>query len=146
MLDLFARYGYNITVEKNALDRLTPTALAFIGDAVYSLYIRTRVVSETDFTCGTTHVIATKYVNATAQAEVFDALSASGFLTPDETDIARRAKNAHLHTRSKIPSDTYHKSTALEAVIGYAELSGNAARNAELLDKCAEFAGLNKSN
>ena len=107
MLDLFARYGYNITVEKNALDRLTPTALAFIGDAVYSLYIRTRVVSETDFTCGTTHVIATKYVNATAQAEVFDALS---------------------------------------AVIGYAELSGNAARKAELLDKCAEFAGLNKSN
>lgn len=146
MLDLFESYGYNITVEKNALDRLTPTALAFIGDAVYSLYIRTRVVSETDFTCGTTHAIATKYVNAKAQSEIFDALAASGFLSAEETEIARRAKNAHLHTRSKIPPDTYHKSTALEAVIGYAELSGNAARKAELLDKCASLAGLNKGN
>lgn len=143
MLDLFGRDGYNKIVEQT-LDMLTPTALAFIGDAAHTLYIRKRIV-ESGYASGTMHVTASKFVNATAQAAVFDELVARGVLTEQELDIARRGKNAHLHSRAKsaTPSD-YHKATALEAVIGYLELSGDDARKNALLDLYAEISGLNE--
>lgn len=122
---------------------MTPPGLAFVGDAVYTLYVRKRVVESVDCSGGTVHVAATKYVNAKAQAEVFDALAERGALTDEEAEIARRAKNAHLHSRAKgaTPSD-YHKATALEAVIGYLYLDGRYDRVNELLDECANCSGL----
>lgn len=112
---------------------LTPTALAFVGDAVHTLYIRRKTVE-----CGygqyTLHQKTSKYVNAKAQAAVFDALVERGVFSGDELEIARRAKNAHLHSRAKAASPAdYHKATALESVIGYHELTGNCDRRDELL-------------
>ncbi len=118
---------------------LTPTALAFIGDAVHTLYIRRRIVESG---CGrdTLHRMTSKYVNAKAQASVFDALIERGVLTADELEIARRAKNAHLHSRAKAASSAdYHKATAFESVIGYLEVAGEAARRDELLALAAEL-------
>lgn len=118
---------------------LPPSSLAFIGDAVYTLYMRRRIVENTDFAVGTLHVSCSRLVNAGAQAAVFDALTARGAFTAEESEIARRAKNAHLHSRAKsATSSDYHKATALEAVIGYAELTGGD-RAAELLALCAEL-------
>lgn len=121
---------------------LTPTALAFIGDAAHTLYIRRRIV-ESGYASGTMHIAATKFVNATAQAAAFDELAARGVFTEVELDVARRARNAHLHSRAKsaTPSD-YHKATALEAVIGFLELSGEHDRKNGLLDLYAEVSGL----
>ena len=112
---------------------LPPTALAFVGDAVHTLYIRRKTV-ESGYGQYTLHQKTSGYVNARAQAEVFDALIDSGALTSDELEIARRAKNAHLHSRAKAASPAdYHKATAFESVIGYHELTGNTARRDELL-------------
>ena len=123
---------------------LTPVAPAFIGDAVHTLYIRRRIV-ESGQSAGTLHLLCSKFVNAKAQAKVFDELSGRGEFSDEEAEIARRAKNAHLHSRAKTASpEDYHKATALEAVIGYLELSGNAARRDYILDKCAEVSGLNE--
>lgn len=134
---------YNIRVEKSRADRMTPAGLAFIGDAVHTLYIRERIASASDGVVGTLHLAASRYVNAAAQAAVYDELMSRSALTEEEADIARRAKNAHLHSRAKNMSlDDYHKATALEAVIGYAHLSGDGVREKRLLDLCAEIAGL----
>ena len=73
-------------------DRLSPTALAFIGDAVHTLYIRKAVI---DRAAGATlHVVASEHCNASAQAAVLDELIKRNVLTEDELDMARRARNA----------------------------------------------------
>ncbi len=124
---------------------MPPATLAFIGDAVYTLYIRRRIAEATDFPSGTLHLVASKFVNAKAQARVFDALCESNSLTAEETDVARRAKNAHLHSRAKAAtSEDYHKATALEAVLGYLSLSGDEKRVNTLLEACAAFGGLDE--
>lgn len=124
---------------------MPPATLAFIGDAVYTLYIRRRIAQATDSVTGTLHTMASKFVNARAQAQVFDGLTETGALTAEEAETARRAKNAHLHTRAKSATgEDYHKATALEAVLGFAELSGDAARTSELLELCAKLGGLDK--
>ena len=118
---------------------LAPTALAFVGDAVHTLYIRRKAV-ESGYGQYTLHQKTSKFVNARAQAAVFDALIDSGVFTDEELEIARRAKNAHLHSRAKAASSAdYHKATAFESVIGYHELTGNAARRDELLSLAERF-------
>lgn len=142
-VDFSKREMYNINVDKNRVEMLPPASLAFIGDAVYTLYVRRRVVSDSDGVSGTLHTECTKYVNAKAQAAVFDALVAADTLTQAESEIARRAKNAHLHSRAKTATSVdYHKATALEAVIGYLYLSGEVDRLDKVLDLCAEAAGV----
>lgn len=124
---------------------MPPSTLAFIGDAVYTLYIRKRIAEATDCIAGTLHVTATRFVNAKAQAAAFDRLCESGALTDEESEIARRAKNAHLHSRAKAATSAdYHKATALEAVLGMTELSGDSARVTELLALCARLGGFDE--
>lgn len=142
LFDLFACNGYNIRVEKSEVQTLTPVAWAFIGDAVHTLYIRERTVS-VGVLGGTLHAAVSAHVNASAQAAVFDALAERGAFTDEEADVARRAKNAHLHSRAKGATlAEYHKATALEAVIGYLYLCGETQRVNELLALCAELGGI----
>lgn len=125
-------------MEKLTAARLTPANLAFIGDAVHTLFVRERVLMTG--IAGTGQTTASRYVNAVAQARAFDRLAAAEFFSEDEWEIARRAKNAHLHSRAKTASlEDYHKATALEAVIGYLHLIGDGEREAELLQKAMEF-------
>lgn len=139
-LDLCRGKLYNRIVEKFGADRLTPVGLAFVGDAVHTLYVRERIAAELGGVVGTLHTAASRRVNAKAQAAVFDELVRRGAFTEAESDVARRAKNAHLHSRAKAATPTdYHKATALEAVIGYVHLSGDAEREKALLDLCFEI-------
>ena len=132
-------------MEITRTERLTPVELAFIGDAVYTLYVRERLVCSSDAVVGTLHTAATGYVNAGRQAAVYDALVSGGLLRDGELDIGRRAKNAHLHSRAKAASiGDYHKATALEAIIGYVHLSGDKSRESELLELCVKLSQSNK--
>ena len=140
MFDLFFDKMYNGYVEKSRAQRLTPAGLAFIGDAVHTLYVREYVTAGSDGVVGTLHSASSRLVNAKSQAAVLDELMANGFFTDEEADIVRRAKNAHLHSRAKAASpDDYHRATALEAVIGYIHVSGDIKREKELLAKCVEI-------
>ena len=140
MFDLLFDKMYNGLVENTRAQRLTPVALAFIGDAVHTLYVREHVATERDVVVGTLHTAASRLVNAKCQAAVLDELIERGTLNADELDIARRAKNAHLHSRTKTASaGDYHKATALEAVIGYVHVMEDAAREKELLKLCVEI-------
>ena len=140
---------YNGIVETSHAERLTPVQLAFIGDAVHTLYVRERIVSEQSAGTGTLHTAASRLLSAVSQAAVYDMLVAAEYLTEAEADVGRRAKNAHLHSRAKTASPTeYHKATALEAIIGYVHTLERAERETELLDKCfclgKEYAAQNK--
>lgn len=139
MFDLFFDKMYNEYVEKTRAQRLTPVSLAFIGDAVHTLYVREYIAGQSDGVVGTLHAAASRLVNAKCQAAVLDELMAKGVFTDEEADVARRAKNAHLHSRAKAASpDDYHKATALEAVIGYLHVSGETERENELLKLLVE--------
>ncbi|MCH5160727.1 MAG: ribonuclease III [Clostridiales bacterium] len=128
-------------MEKTDVQLQTPTALAFIGDAAMSLFVRKLIVSRGG---ATLHIASSRYVNATSQAAVFDELAIRGVFTQEESEIARRAKNAHLHSRTKAASlSEYHKATALEAVIGYLELKGDAERRDEILSMCVDIVDSN---
>lgn len=111
-------------------DQLSPLVLAYVGDAVYELYIRTRLLPQIS-KVHDLHQAAVKYVQATAQAEQLQAWESD--LTDQEKDIVRRGRNA----KGGVPRHTdmveYRYSTGFEALVGYLYLSGKSQRLGELL-------------
>ena len=106
---------------------LNPVVLAFVGDAVYSLFVRKDLTLTVDKKSGVLSALAAKKVCAKAQAEKADALGS--VFTERETAVFLRARNAKKTTRAKHSSiSEYHKSTGFEAVVGYLYLSGQADR------------------
>ncbi len=124
--------------KRNDAECMSPLVLAFTGDAVYNLYVRTRLTTERDLTPNALHRLCSKTVCAKTQAIAADKLQQE--LTADEADIYRRGKNAKPGSvpKNADPGD-YAKATGLEAVIGCLFLHGEEARAAELLHKAYEF-------
>lgn len=115
--------------------------LAYIGDVVYDLVIRTVVVGKGNRPVNDLHRITVKYVSATAQAKMVQALS--GSLTEEEKSIFQRGKNAKPHTTAKNASvSDYLKATGFEAVIGYLYLTDNMGRVLELVKEGITLAGM----
>lgn len=111
---------------------LSPVVLAFVGDAVYSLYVREKLVLGTDFKTGTLQKLSSRQVSARGQSELIERLLPA--LTEEEADIFRRGRNAKKSTRSKHASvGEYNRSTGFEALIGYLYLTGRHERIEELL-------------
>ena len=112
--------------------QLSPLVLAYIGDTVYDLFARTRLVEKCEMTPHALHLAAAKYVCAAGQAKAFFRLEP--LLTEEERSIYRRGRNAHSGTVPKnAKAADYHAASGLEALIGYLYLSGNDARMAELM-------------
>lgn len=106
---------------------LNPLQLAYAGDTIHDLFVRTRLVMRGE-TVGRMHRQATAYVSAKGQTAIFEAMC--DLLTPEEADIARRGRNAHAkHAAPKNadPGD-YSCATGLEALWGYLYLSGQNDR------------------
>ncbi|BCV23168.1 Mini-ribonuclease 3 [Moorella sp. Hama-1] len=119
---------------------LSPLVLAYVGDAVYELLVRTYLVRRGPARPEQLHREAMKYVRATAQARLVPALEE--YLTPAERDVLRRGRNArpgHL-PRTAAPAE-YHSSTALESLLGYLYLQGNETRLAEIASLLFTLAG-----
>lgn len=111
---------------------LSPVVLAFVGDAVYSLYVREKLVLGTDFKTGTLQKLSSRQVSARGQSELIERLLPA--LTEEEADIFRRGRNAKKSTRSRHASvGEYNRSTGFEALIGYLYLTGRHERIEELL-------------
>lgn len=108
-----------------------PLALAFIGDTVWDLMVRQRLLNSAA-RVNALHRQATQMVNAGAQAEALKRIEP--MLTEPERDIVRRGSNAHcghVTPRNQRPVD-YRRSTGLEALIGFLYLCGREARVREL--------------
>lgn len=111
--------------------QLNPIVLAFVGDAVYSLYVRERMVCSGDGKASSFQRAASRIVSAEGQSKFLDALLP--LFTEEENEILRRGKNAKKATKSKNASAAdYNRSTGFEAVVGYLYLTGADERLAEL--------------
>ena len=120
---------FNRTPEE--VNLLSPLTWAYIGDCVYELYIRTKLVNETNLKPHKLHIETIKYVKAQAQAEQLRRIQES--LTEEEKDIVRRGRNAQNHHLPKNCNvEDYSYATAFEALIGYLFLTGNTDRVKEI--------------
>lgn len=105
----------------------SPLTLAYIGDAIYDLVIRTIVVERGNRSANNLHKKTVTYVNARVQAKMIDALENE--LTEEETAVYHRGRNAKSYTAAKNASIIeYRKATGLEALCGYLYLKGSQER------------------
>lgn len=119
----------------------SPLTLAYIGDAVYEVVIRSVIVGRANRPANELHKHAVTYVQAAAQAAMAEALLPE--LTDDEEAAYRRGRNAKSYTMPKHSSVAeYRKATGLEALVGYLYLTGQNQRLLELIRRGIEKAGL----
>ena len=112
---------------------LSPLSLAFVGDAVFSLEVRRRIVLDKSRPVGDLHKLAVKYVNAASQAQTIKNLLP--VLSEEEETVFKRGRNAHTtHTPKNQSEGDYHYATGLEALFGYLYLTGNSERIEQLFD------------
>lgn len=105
----------------------SPLTLAYIGDAVFELIVRTLTVEEGQRAANTLHKHTTRIVCAQTQAQLIDAVYES--LTEEEQDIYRRGKNTKIHSSAKNASlADYRKATGFEALCGYLFLKEDTVR------------------
>ncbi len=111
----------------------SPIALAYVGDTVFDLYLRSRLVAFTDMTPQRLHRTASRFANASAQAQIMYRIERS--LTEEEHEIFRHGRNAKSHTipKSATPYD-YRMATAFECILGYLYLNGQDQRLQEILE------------
>ena len=124
-----------IEIKKDALDinQLSPLTWAYIGDCIFELYIRTKLVNETNLKPHELHIKAINYVKAKSQAEMLHKIHNS--LTEEVLDIVRRGRNAENHHLPKNANiQEYMYSTAFEALIGYLYLCKKEERVKEIIE------------
>lgn len=110
----------------------SPLALAYIGDGVFDLVIRTLVVERGNCPPNKLHKRASALVKASAQAGMIERLLPD--LTQEEEQIYKRGRNAKSYTKAKHATVMdYRKATGLEALMGYLYLQGNMKRAIDLI-------------
>lgn len=110
-------------------------ALAFEGDAVYSLYVRRHLIFQGQTKPNQLHRLATHYVSAKAQAMLVTALLEGQLLTEKEEEIYKRGRNANTNTKAKNTDlMTYKMSTGFEAIMGYLHMTDQIQRLEELIE------------
>lgn len=123
----------------------SPLTLAYIGDAVYDLIIRTMVVGQANRPANDLHRLSVRYVSARAQSKIVQGLAEE--LTEEEQTIFHRGKNAKPHTIAKNATTAdYMRATGFEAVIGYLYLTGRMDRVLELVKKGVQMTGIKESS
>lgn len=127
----------NMDININPRD-ISPLSLAYIGDAVYEVYIRTHIMKDANMPVNKLHKAATGYVKAKAQSDIIQAISDK--LTEEETAVFKRGRNAHSYTSAKNADIVdYRRATGFEALIGYLYLSKNTARLEEIINMSIAF-------
>lgn len=114
---------------------LNPQVLAFVGDAVYSLYIRHRIVVTEGLKGKDLHTRVTNFVKASGQSNFISKLLP--LLSEDEIHVFKRARNHKTLSQSKNADIVdYKRATGFEALIGYLYLTNKVDRLNEILKMC----------
>ena len=110
----------------------SPLVLAYMGDAVWELIVRTKIVREGNRQVNRMHHDAVRYVKAETQARLIRLIEPE--LTAREAGVYRRGRNAHSNTMAKNASMIdYRMATGFEALVGYLWLNGEEERMMSLL-------------
>lgn len=119
-------------LEEQDLRTYSPLTLAYIGDAIFELVVRTVLVERKNTQAEKLHKAATKIVKAETQALMIEALKQE--LTEEELAVFKRGRNAKAVTRAKNASmSEYRRATGFEALMGYLYLKGDMERMIELI-------------
>ena len=130
-------FHFNEKMDAAKAKELNPIVLAFVGDAVYSLFVRERLAFNSDKKTGELNKLAVSEVKATAQAAFYNRIKS--LLTEEEDNIFHRARNAKKTTRAKSATVAgYNLSTGFEAVLGYLYVTGDTDRLNFLLNEGKE--------
>ncbi len=121
-------------LDKNKALNISPVVLAFVGDAVHSLFVREKLVYSHDCKTGQLNKLATAEVKATAQAQILKEITP--LLTEEEIAVFKRGRNAKKSTKAKNASVAdYNTATGFESLIGYLYIIGQTERLNFLLNK-----------
>ncbi len=102
------------------VQRISPSALAYLGDAVYELYVRQALIFPPQ-RIQTYHQQVVSWVRAESQAEKLDRLMIH--LSEAELAIVKRGRNAAPQRLKRVDPEIYQKATALETLVGYLHLT-----------------------
>ena len=117
------------------LKEVNVLVLAYLGDAVYEIYIRKHLINKGIGNVNDLQTEAIKYVSASSQAKYLTEMMDNNFLTEEEIDIAKRARNYKSSSHPKnCDIITYKHATGLEALIGYLEMDNNKERIDEIMN------------
>ncbi|NDO46246.1 ribonuclease III domain-containing protein [Clostridium sp. MD294] len=115
-------------------NEVSSLALAYIGDAIYEIFVRTLVLSKGNAPVNKLHKQSKEYVNAKGQAEMYKVIAEC--FTEEEKAVFRRGRNAKSYTTPKnMDIADYRHATGLEALFGYLYLKGDMKRAIELFEK-----------
>ena len=109
--------------------------LAYIGDAVFELYIRNFIISEGNTKVKNIHRYVTKYTSGVSQAKFIHYFINNNLLNEYEMALYKRGRNSHISTtRRNIDMSTYLEATGFEALIGGLYLDDKKGRLEELIE------------
>lgn len=122
------------------LKKINTTALAYIGDAVYEVFVREKAVAVNPTNVDVLHKHSIKFVRAEGQALAVKRLFDD--LTEEEQALVKRARNHKISSKPKNADPVVYKlATAFEALIGYLYLSGKKERLEEIMERAVEIIG-----
>jgi ribonuclease-3 family protein len=131
-------YTFKKVYTKAELAQMPPLTLAYIGDAVYEVFIRERLIAAGGRSVNTLHRSAINFVKCNAQSRIIKYLIQ--FLTDEEKAIYKRGRNANTHT---VPKNAdiceYRQATGFEALVGHLFLLGDSGRLDFLLGESYKF-------
>ena len=133
MAESLIRINELMSGEKPDLRTYSPLTLAYLGDAVYELVVRTALVEKANCPVNKLNRRASSLVKASAQSAMAGVIEP--LLTEEEASIYRRGRNAHSPTMAKNATMAdYRRATGVEALVGYLYLKGDMDRILELMD------------
>ena len=126
-------YGFFPEIPVQDVNKISMLGLAHVGDAVYELLYRSKLCTDGHTAVAEMHRMTVAFVRAEAQAEA--AAKLLPVLTPDETSVYKRGRNAKVNS---VPHNAdigqYHAATGLEALLGWLYLLGRTERINELFN------------
>lgn len=135
------------TIDEKKVIIMNNITLAFIGDAVYSLFMREEFSVRYAVKPYVLTEACSEAVSAKEQAAKIDEMLKSGFLTEEEEAVYRRARNAKKANKAKGATVTdYHKSTGFEALLGFLYLTGRDERLYEIMNYGLNYGDYIKTN
>ncbi len=137
MEDFFSALQGEVTFSDIEILQLSPLVLAYIGDSVFDVYIRTLLIKkEGNVSVHKLHKQSVEYVKAKAQSDIIHRITDS--LSQDELDIVKRGRNAKSGTIPKNADPIEYKyATGFEALIGYLYLKKDFKRLTDILNLSA---------
>lgn len=136
--DLLPLLGSLFELPQRDYTQYSPLTLAYLGDAVFDLIVRTVLVRRVNMQAEKLHKKASSLVCAPAQAEMIHKLLPS--LTEEERAVYRRGRGSKpMHTAKNASREQYLEATGFEALVGYLYLQGRYKRLLELIRQAADL-------